>query len=107
MINAGGEDKKSNRVLCCNSCNYVKANHSEEKFKEEILSLAKAILEKEKKMENKEQEAYLHGGNNAAEYAKSIGKCDLSQFTGQEWLTFCECMCKNYHDKYTELENNV
>lgn len=47
--------------------------------------------------------AYIHGGNMAAEYAKSIGKHDLATLTGDEWLTFCECLCKNYHSKFLEL----
>lgn len=50
-----------------------------------------------------EQAAYLYGGANAAEYAKSIGKHDLATLTGEEWLTFCECLCKNYHLKFLEL----
>lgn len=49
--------------------------------------------------------AYIYGGNMAAEYAKSIGKHDLATLTGDEWLTFCECMCKNYHSKFLELTN--
>lgn len=58
-------------------------------------------------MEEHEKEAYIHGGNMAAEYAKSIGKSDLANLTGDEWLTFCECMCKNYHMKHVELENKM
>lgn len=53
-------------------------------------------------MEKNEKTAYLYGGQNAAEYMKSIGKIDLSQLTGEEWLTFCECMCKNYHLKIVD-----
>ena len=57
-------------------------------------------------MVKKEQkDAYLHGGLNAHEYAMEIGKTDLTLFTPQEWLTFCECMCRNYHHKIIELEN--
>ena len=58
-------------------------------------------------MESNEKDAYIYGGQMAAEYAKSIGKSDLASFTGEEWLTFCECMCKNYHNKYIELSNKV
>jgi len=62
--------------------------------------------EDRKDIEQMQQEAYLYGGLNAAEYAKSIGKHDLAEFTGPEWLTFCECLCKNYHNKYIELTSS-
>jgi hypothetical protein len=58
-------------------------------------------------MTDEEKEAYLHGGKNAAEFAQSIGKSDLTQFTGEEWLTFCECMCKNYHLKYVDITKDI
>ena len=58
---------------------------------------------KDHTMEEEEKEAYLYGGMNAHEYAQSIGKQDLATFTTGEWLTFCECMCKNYHLKHSEV----
>jgi len=57
-------------------------------------------------MEDEEKRAYLHGGLNACEYAKSIGKTDLATFTGEEWLTFCECMCKNFHQEFMKTQND-
>ncbi len=54
-----------------------------------------------------ENKAYLHGGLNAFEYAKEIGKHDLATFTAEEWGIFCHCMCKNYHMKLVELENKM
>lgn len=58
-------------------------------------------------MEAHEREAYLHGGQMAFEVAQEAGKSDLSQFTGEEWLHFCEAMCKAYHIKFSELENKL
>ena len=58
-------------------------------------------------MEDFEKEAYLYGGMNAHEYAQSIGKHDLATFTAEEWLTFCECMCKNYHLKHAVLMSEI
>lgn len=58
-------------------------------------------------MEENERQAYIYGGQMAAEYAKSIGKHDLATFTGEEWLTFCECMCKNYSQKIAELDDEI
>jgi len=57
-------------------------------------------------MEEHEKEAYLYGGMNAHEYAQSIGKRDLATFTANEWLTFCGCMCKNYHNKHIALTSD-
>jgi hypothetical protein len=58
-------------------------------------------------MHSFEKDAYIKGGQMAHEYAKSIGKSDLAQFTGEEWLTFCECMCKNYHDAYAKDDRRL
>jgi len=58
-------------------------------------------------MEDHEKEAYLEGGIEACAYAKSIGKSDLATLTGEEWLTFCQCMCKNYHRKIIQLGNKI
>ena len=52
-----------------------------------------------------DQQAYKYGAKMGAEYLKSIGKTDLSELTVAEVLTFSECMCKNYHDKKIELDN--
>lgn len=48
--------------------------------------------------------AYKCGGRAAHEYAKSIGKTDLKDFTGEEWIYFCECMCKNFLSKKIEID---
>lgn len=58
-------------------------------------------------MENNEREAYLFGGKCGAEYAKSINKSNMAEFTGDEWLTFCECMCKNYHLDFIRLNKTL
>ena len=97
-----GKDRKSNRVMACHSCNSMKNNMPLDMFLEELSSLSNAIVKKEKKMEEDQKQAYLYGGMNAHEYAQSIGKHDLATFTADEWLTFCECMCKNYHAKLVE-----
>ena len=99
----GGKDVVANRVLACHSCNFMKSNTSKEDFLKELYLLTEAINRKVKKMEEEEKQSYLHGGNNAAEYMKSIGKHDLATLSGDEWLTFCKCMCKNYHSKFIEL----
>lgn len=51
-------------------------------------------------MNELEKQAYLHGGQNGGQYLESINKFNLQQLTKEEWLTFCECICKNYHTKY-------
>ena len=53
-------------------------------------------------MNELEKQAYLHGGKNGGEYLESIGKYNLAELTKEEWLTFCECICKNYHSKHVE-----
>lgn len=58
-------------------------------------------------MEAEERAAYIYGGTHAAEYLKEIRKTDLSTLTGEEFVTFCECMCKNYHLKYVELTDEI
>lgn len=55
-------------------------------------------------MEDIEKEAYQYGAQMGAEYLREIGKTDLASMTPEEVLTFSECMCKNYHNKYIELE---
>ena len=52
------------------------------------------------------KEAYIEGGNQAFEYAKSINKKDLSTFTADEWVTFCECLCKGYDSKLLDITKN-
>jgi len=56
-------------------------------------------------MEDEQKQAYLYGAEQGAEYMRSIGKTDLSLLTPDEALTFSECMCKGYHEKYVELTN--
>ncbi len=63
-------------------------------------------IKKEIALENYEKRAYLYGGQMAYEYAKEIGKHDLTTFTGDEWLTFCECMCHNYHLEFAKDQLN-
>lgn len=47
-----------------------------------------------------QKQAYLHGGKNGGEYLESIKKYNLAELTKEEWLTFCECICKNYHAQF-------
>ena len=46
-----------------------------------------------------EKAAAAYGGAMAGEYLESIGKFSLADLTPQEWETFCEVMCCNYHDR--------
>lgn len=55
-------------------------------------------------MEENEKLAYLHGGKNGGEYLDSIKKYNLSELSVEEWLSFLECVCKNYHLKFIDLE---
>lgn len=93
----GGADHEENLKLACCSCNFMKSSWYENEFMEELYSLAEAVMRKKERMEKREKEAYMHGAKMAAEYLKEIGKTDLKTMTGDEALTFAECMCKNYH----------
>lgn len=53
-------------------------------------------------MNNNDKDAYLHGGKNGGEYLESIGKYNLTELSKDEWLTFLECVCKNYHENYNK-----
>jgi len=54
-------------------------------------------------MEPWELEAVEYGGAMGAEYLESIGIFDLTKLSKEQWLTFCECVCKNYHNKIALL----
>jgi len=54
-------------------------------------------------MEENQRQAYLYGAEMASEYLNEIGQKDLSLLTLEQILTFSECMCKNYHLKFIEL----
>ena len=56
-------------------------------------------------MEPWELEAVEYGGAMGAEYLESIGIFDLTKLSKEQWLTFCECVCKNYHTKRAELDS--
>ena len=58
-------------------------------------------------MDNNEREAYAYGGLMGAEYLKEIKKTDLSILSAEEWEIFCECMCKNYHNKLIDIKFNL
>lgn len=45
------------------------------------------------------QEAVQHASEMAGEYLASIGKSDLSQFTGEEWFTLIEVIVSGFDDK--------
>lgn len=53
-------------------------------------------------MTEEEKVAYMYGASMGAEYLRSIEKADLSKLSGDEALTFAECVCKNYHLKLVE-----
>ena len=53
-------------------------------------------------MTGKEKGAYLYAGSHAHEFMAEIGKHDLATLTADEWLIFCQCMCKNYLNKIKE-----
>ena len=50
-------------------------------------------------MEPWELEAVEYGGAMGAEYLESIGIFDLTKLSKDQWLTFLECVCKNYVQK--------
>jgi len=56
-------------------------------------------------MEEHQEQSYMYGAQMGGEYLKEIGKTDLAKLTPAEVLTFSECMCKNYHNKYIELNS--
>lgn len=55
-------------------------------------------------MEENEKLAYIYGGQMGGEYLDEIKKYNLAQLSKEEWFTFLECVCKNYHMKFIELE---
>ncbi len=56
-------------------------------------------------MEDIERLSYFHGGKNGGEYLESIKKFNLAELTEEEWLSFLECICKNYHLKLLEYQS--
>lgn len=56
-------------------------------------------------MEEAEREAYLYGGKNGGEYLEEINKYNIYELSSDEWLTFLECICKNYHLKLLESQS--
>ncbi len=56
-------------------------------------------------MEDIERVAYLYGGKNGGEYLEEIQKFNLAELTKEEWLSFLECICKNYHLKLLESQS--
>jgi len=50
-------------------------------------------------LQTHEAEAASYGGKMAGQYLESIGVFSLGQLTGEQWQTFCEVMCINYHMK--------
>lgn len=37
------------------------------------------------------------GGKMGGEYLQSIGKFNLIELSKEEWLIFCQCICKEFH----------
>lgn len=50
-------------------------------------------------------EAIQFGGSCGGEYLEEIGKTDLTKLTPEEWQTFIQCVCLNYHQKHSELKS--
>lgn len=51
-----------------------------------------------------EREAIDFAGSMAGEYLESIGVFSLDKLTPEQWQTFTQVMCANYHMKVRELE---
>lgn len=58
-------------------------------------------------MDDWELEAALYGGLYGGEYLESISITDLAELDLYQWGTFLECICKNYHQRYIELQPNA
>ena len=57
-------------------------------------------------MEEFEKKAVEAGGKMGGEYLESIGKFNLMELSREEWLIFCECVCKEYHEKHAEFQSH-
>jgi len=44
--------------------------------------------------------AALYGGEMGGEYLEEIGKTDLRTLTPEEWSTFLQVVCSNYHAEH-------
>ena len=55
-------------------------------------------------LEEWEMTAAIYGGAMGAQYLESINKTDLATLSPEQWATFLECICKNYHAKHSELK---
>ena len=53
-----------------------------------------------------ENETLLAGGRAGGEYLESIGKTDLATMSGDEWLTFLQCLGNELH-KVTMVKGEV
>ncbi len=50
-----------------------------------------------------EQTALTYGGAAGGQYLDSIGKTDLATLTSDEWQTFLQVVCFEYHRVHNEL----
>lgn len=98
----GGNNDMRNLGVSCLECNQMKGNMTDDEFMLYLGHLYKINQERIKNVEEEEKIAYMYGASMGAEYLKSIGKTDLAQLSGDEALTFAECVCKNYHLKLVE-----
>lgn len=48
--------------------------------------------------------AIMHGGANGGEYLDSIGIYSLDKLSPEQWQTFLECICLNYHAEHNRLK---
>lgn len=65
----------------------------------ETTSTHHSIHQREKPMpfEPEELQFVECGGKQGGAYLQSINKYDLRTLSKQEWITFCACVCENYH----------
>lgn len=49
-----------------------------------------------------EHDAIMYGGQMGGEYLDSINITDLAALTPEQWQTFLEVVCLNYHNRTIE-----
>ena len=57
--------------------------------------------------ENFEREAARLGGKMGGEYLESLGKYNLIELSKEEYQTFIECVCKEYHLRHAEFQSKL
>ena len=54
-----------------------------------------------------ENEANVYAAEMAIEYLGEINIYDLQELGEEKFKTFIEVITKNYHEKFSELDNNI